>query len=140
MLGGLCDLGRGLRSAQCRDLLPPSAGTYATYVCRVQGRNFSYEEANQDHRRIVRGGGGGHDTRGATWCHAAGVPLAPCYDTGHQSPPWGTTTVFRETMWKWSDDTLVLRVGVGPDRVHEGVIQISLSTLAPGEPSDCYRA
>ena len=28
------------------------------YVCRVQGRNFSYEEANQDHRRIVRGGGG----------------------------------------------------------------------------------
>lgn len=58
----------------------------------------------------------------------------------HQSLPWGTTTVFRETMWKWSDDTLVLRVGVGPDRVHEGVIQISLSTLAPGEPSDCYRA
>jgi hypothetical protein len=87
-----------------------------------------------------------YDTHGATWWNG----LPPCYNTNHQSPPWGWTTN-DGIWWMWSDGAKTLSVllgkpGVktaGGDIVPWGTISI-LSTTAnpegPSGPSICYRA
>ncbi len=76
-----------------------------------------------------------YDTHGATWWDG----LPPCYDKGHQSPPWGRTldagTKFTE--WMWSDAARTLAVDVSDNG--------SIAILEDFDPeliarSECYRA
>jgi hypothetical protein len=84
-----------------------------------------------------------YDTHGATWWNG----LPPCYDTNHQSPPWGWT-ISDGTEWVWSDGARRLGVllekpgiknGVG-EIVPWGTVFIVTSTITSettGVP--CYR-
>ena len=85
-----------------------------------------------------------YDAHGATWWKG----LPPCYDTAHQSPPWGWSSD-SNTHWAWSDDASWLEVtvhkapmklGTG-ETLPFGVIVIDNGT-DPGivAKSMCYRA
>ncbi|MGA9677834.1 MAG: hypothetical protein WBR28_22180 [Mycobacterium sp.] len=76
-----------------------------------------------------------YDTHGATWWDG----LPPCYDKGHQSPPWGRTFDggTKLTEWKWSDAAKTLAVDVSDGG--------SIAILEDFDPeliaqSECYRA
>jgi hypothetical protein len=76
-----------------------------------------------------------YDTHGATWWNG----LPPCYDKGHQSPPWGRTFDggTKLTEWMWSDAAKTLAVDVSANG--------SIAILEDFDPeliaqSECYRA
>ena len=74
-----------------------------------------------------------YDTHGATWWNG----LPPCYDKGHQSPPWGHT-LDGATEWVWADAARMLAVDVNKN-VNMGSINI-LEIFNPEIIADCYRA
>jgi hypothetical protein len=84
-----------------------------------------------------------YDTHGATWWNG----LPPCYDTNHQSPPWGWT---HDDLieWVWSDGAVMLDVEVdkagiktsGGDIVPFGRIIVFSWTVDPEARTTCYRA
>jgi hypothetical protein len=80
-----------------------------------------------------------YDAHGATWWKG----LPPCYNTAHQSPPWGWTDDDRVNHWKWSDGAMVLEVvvykpGRAPGSAPFGVVDISEGFVS--EHTKCYRA
>jgi hypothetical protein len=89
-----------------------------------------------------------YDTHGATWWNS----LPPCYDTDHQSPPWGKTlNDGTGTDWIWNDGATKLYVSVdkpgiktaGGDIVPVGRILIGKFLISnPSDPggNPCYRA
>jgi hypothetical protein len=84
-----------------------------------------------------------YDTHGATWWKG----LPPCYDTNHQSPPWGWThdDVIE---WVWSDGATKLVVELdkpgiktaGGDILPFGRVVIFSSIVDPEAGTTCYRA
>jgi hypothetical protein len=84
-----------------------------------------------------------YDTHGATWWKG----LPPCYDKGHQSPPWGHT-LDGGTEWVWSDGAVMLAVTVmkpglkttGGDIVPFGTITVDSWIVEPEVGTTCYRA
>jgi hypothetical protein len=81
-----------------------------------------------------------YDAHGATWWKG----LPPCYDTNHQSPPWGWT-VGDEIDWAWSDGVTRLHVIVDKPGIKttDGNIvpfgRIVIFTVSAGT-FPCYRA
>ncbi len=73
-----------------------------------------------------------YDTHGATWWNG----LPPCYDKGHQSPPWGRT-LNGTTEWVWSDGATMLLVDVIKSTE---VSRIDIEDIFDLEGLECYRA
>lgn len=83
-----------------------------------------------------------YDTHGATWWNG----LPPCYDTKHQSPPWGSTYDDSMVEWVWSDDAMMLLVDVQKPNAAGVVNPLPFGRIAISKIFDleglgpCYRA
>jgi hypothetical protein len=84
-----------------------------------------------------------YDTHGATWWKG----LPPCYNTDHQSPPWGWIQYDGFTQWLWSDGAMWLYVEVdkpgakiGNTTVPFGRIHTNSGTVDPENGMTCLRA
>jgi hypothetical protein len=98
--------------------LPEGTVPCATYDCGelphrdTHSEYWRYSASYDDTVAFLRdqfATGRRYDARGATWWKG----LPPCYDTKHQSPPWGWT-VGPWTEWTWSDGATWLEVMVYP--------------------------
>ncbi|MGA9358024.1 MAG: hypothetical protein WBW75_08425 [Mycobacterium sp.] len=85
-----------------------------------------------------------YDAHGATWWKG----LPPCYNTAHQSPPWGSTTYDYRHDWLWSDGVrnlvvVVYKPGAPIFKPESGLNPpfgvIETSEGSPGPIEGCYR-